>query len=131
MFHDGNLTKFIRNQSDFEFAIEIEYLAELINPMYSLFKGKLKNCTKLEYHVWGEEHRIIDNLNTLGALELEILHAEVMDNYIAVKCLSDDGSCGGDLVIVADDIIIFDENNQEVTLNKLDEICKLYWHKNH
>lgn len=126
IFHDGNFTKFIRNQRDVEFTIEIEYLAELINPIFSLFKGKLKNCTKLEYHVWGKEHVIIDNLNTLGALELEVLDAEVKGNYIGVKCL-DDKNYGGDLVIVTDGITIFDENNQEVTLNKLIEICKSYW----
>ncbi|WML34972.1 hypothetical protein [Clostridium sp. OS1-26] len=130
IFHDGSFTKFIKNQSDVEFIIEIEYLAELINPMFSLFKGKLKNCTKLEYHVWGEEHRIIDNLSTLGALDLEVLYAEVKGNYIEAKCF-DDENCGGDLVIVTDDIIIFDENNQEVLLNKLVEICKSYWNSKH
>lgn len=130
IFHDGNFTKFIKNQRDVEFTIEIEYLAELISPMFSIFKGKLKKCTKLEYHVWGEEHMIIDNLNTLGTLELEISDVEVKGNYVGVKCL-DDKNCGGDLVIVTEDITIFDENNQEVTLNKLIEICKSYWDSKH
>lgn len=127
IFHDGSFTEFSKNQSDIEFTIDIQYLAELINPKFSVFKGKLKNCTKLQYHVWGKEHKVIYDLNTLGVLYLEIAHAEVTDNYITVKCFSDDVNCGGDLMIIADDIIIYDEAEQEVTFDKLKETSKLYW----
>lgn len=131
IFHDGSFSSFIRNQGDVELTIDIQYLAELINPKYSMFKVKLRNCTKLGYHVWGEEHRIVADLNTLDKLDLEIANAEVMNNYVAVKCYSAVESCGGDLVFMTDDILIFDEGGQEISLDKLDEICKLYWSSDH
>ncbi len=129
IFHDGSFAKVIRNQDDVELIIEIQYLAELINPNFSLFKVQLKNCTKLEYHEWGKEHSIIDDLNILGALYLDINGAEVIDNYISVTCFcfSSDETCGGDLVVVTQNILIFDENDQEVIFDKLYEIGKTYW----
>lgn len=131
IFHDGNFAKFIRNQSDVEFIADIRYLTKIINPIFSSFKGKLKNCTKLEYHIRGKESKIIDDLDSLSALYLEIASAAIIDNHIAVECYSSAGECGGDLVIVCDDITICDESGQEITLEKLDEICKFYWNSDH
>lgn len=126
-FHDGSFEKIIRNKSDIEFLIDIKYLAELVKPSFSFFKCKLKGCRKFEFHIWGEEGRIINDLNSLEKLYLEILNAEVVDNYISIQCATNDESCGGNLIFIAENIIIFDEDGQEISHNELDKLCKLYW----
>jgi hypothetical protein len=35
ILHDCSFSKFIRNKDDVEFTIDIQYLAELINPKFS------------------------------------------------------------------------------------------------
>lgn len=54
-FHDGSFTKFLRCNEDVDFIIDIQYLAETVNSKFTSFSGKLKNCSKLEFIVWGKE----------------------------------------------------------------------------
>jgi hypothetical protein len=133
IFHDGNFINFNQLHADIEFTVEIQFLARLINPAFTCFKGLLQNCAKLEYHVKDREQKtiwIIDDLDNLGLLRLEIAYAEFMDKHIAIGCYSHDEGYNGDLVIYTENIIIYDEMGREVTLNKLDEICNLGWGMN-
>jgi hypothetical protein len=129
IFHDGSFANFKTNNEDIEFTIEIHYLAQMINPRFNLFNGILRNCTKFEYHVWDQENSIIYNLDTLIKLDLEINDAKVVDDHIEIICLTDDDNHGGNLIIKAEDIIISDEDNEEITVTNLTEICKAYWDK--
>lgn len=127
IFHDGSINNLTRIRNDIELIIEIQYLAQMINPKFTIFKCNLENCTKFEYHTWSIENGLIDNLDILTKLDLEIYDAKVVNDSIKIICFSDDKDYSGDLVIIADDIIISDENNQVITLSKLTELCKLYW----
>ncbi|WP_160680559.1 hypothetical protein [Clostridium sp. C8-1-8] len=127
IFHDGIFANFKTNSEDIEFTIEIHYLAQVMHPSFNLFKGVFKNCTKFEYHVWGEENSIIYTLDTLIKLDLEINDAKVVDDHIEIICLTDDNNHGGNLLIKAEDIILSDEDDHIITVNKLTEICKAYW----
>jgi hypothetical protein len=106
-------------------------LAETVNSKFTLFNGKLKNCSKLEYILWGKEHEAINDLKTLGTLDLEIISAKVTENKIAIGCYTSDGNCGGDLVLIADDIMIFDESGHEITHDELNNISQSYWNSFH
>jgi hypothetical protein len=130
-FHDGSFTKFLRCNKDVDFIIEIQYLAETVNSKFTSFSGKLKNCSKLEFIVWGKELEAIDDLKTLGTLDLEIISAKVIDNKIAIGCYTSGGNCGGDLVLIADDIMILDESGHEITYDELNNISQSYWNSFH
>lgn len=130
-FHDGRFTKFLRCKADVDFLIDIQYLAETVNSEFTSFSGKLKNCSKLEFIVWGKEHEGIDDLKILGILDLEIISAKAIDNKIAIGCYLSGGNCGGDLVFIADDIVMFDESGQEINFDKLNDISKRYWNSYH
>lgn len=127
IFHDGCLIKFIRSQNDVEFIVDIQYLAELINSKYTLLKGVLKNCTKLELKQWGTEDSIICDLHTLELLNLEIISAEVIYNSISIKCYFNGGNNGGELTLITDDIVLFDESGVELTFEMIYEASKCYW----
>lgn len=130
-FHDGSFTKFLRCNEDVNFIIDIQYLAETVNSKFTSFSGKLKNCSKLKFIVWGKELEAIDDLKTLGTLDLEIISAKVTENKIAIGCYTSDGNCGGDLVFKADDIMIFDEIGHEITNDELNNISQSYWNSFH
>jgi len=130
-FHDGSFTKFLRCNEDVDFTIDIQYLAETVNSKFTSFSGKLKKCSKLEFIVWGKELKAIDDLKTLGSLDLEIISAKLIDNKIAIGCYTSGGNCGGDLVFIADDIIISDERGQEINFDKLNDISQRYWNSYH
>ncbi|WFR57101.1 hypothetical protein QA584_26390 [Anaerocolumna sp. AGMB13025] len=130
-FHDGSFTKFLRCNEDVDFIIDIQYLAETVNSKFTSFSGKLKNCSKLEFIVWGKEFEAIDDLKTLGTLDLEIISAKVIDNKIAIECNTYDGNCGGDLILIADDIMIFDESGNEIIYDELNNISRRYWNGLH
>lgn len=130
-FHDGSISKFLRCNEDIDFIIDIRYLAETVNSKFALFSGKLKNCSKLEFILWGKEDEAIDDLKTLGTLDLEIISAKVIDNKIAIGCYTSGSNCGGDLVLKADDIMIFDESGHEITRDELNNISHCYWNSFH
>lgn len=129
IFHDGSFSEFIRNKKNINFTVDIKYLSRLVNPIFSSFKGQMINCSKLEYHLHREEDVIITDLKTLSELYLEISYAQVINGCVAVICYSHDNNLGGNLVFVAENIVIFDEAGQVIEIDELNEICKLYWNK--
>lgn len=64
-------------------------------------------------------------------MDLEIISAKVIDNKIAIGCNTDDGNCGGDLILIADDIMIFDESGHEIIYDELNNISHRYWNGLH
>lgn len=59
--------------------------------------------------------------------DLEVISSKLIDNKIAIGCYTSDYNCGGDLVLIADDIMIFDESGYEITYDKLNNIDQNYW----
>lgn len=126
-FHDGSFTKFLRCNEDIHFIVDIQYLAEVVNMKFTTFSGMFKNCSKIEFILWGNEHESIDVLETLGTLDLEIISAKVIENKIAIGCYTSGDNYGGDLVLKTDEIMIFDESGHEITYDELNNISQSYW----
>jgi hypothetical protein len=127
IFHDGCLIKFTRSQNDVEFTVDIQYLAEMINSKYSLIKGVLRNCTKLEFKEWGTEDSIIYDLHTLEMMNFEIISAEVINDVVSIKCYFGSGNNGGELILITDDIVLFDESGKKLTYEMISEASNRYW----
>lgn len=72
---------------------------------------------------------MIDNIESINKFNLEISKAKIENEYIKVACWSHDEGIGGDLIISTEQILIFDENMQKVTVERLGQICDLYWNK--
>lgn len=136
MFHDGSLTPFHQVDNDLHFEVEIEYLAQMLHPTYHHFKGILKNCRRLTLTFWDDE-AIIEDRDRINALvdELEIANAASHPDGVSIYChrygwLSHDryGSLpSGELFVVCDAIMLFDEAGQAMGSDDLRTICQNYW----
>jgi hypothetical protein len=61
---------------------------------------------------------------------LDILSAEIENGIVKVSCNQSDTSfdyCGGTLYICCKDSKIYDQSKSELTIDRLDQICKEYW----
>jgi hypothetical protein len=132
-FHDGGFTELNRDGNDIRFFMEINYIAELIDPDYTGFQCILTDCKEIFFELYGG--RRIDNLVQILELDLEIGSAEVADDKVMVycRCCKDlEGNwCtedfGGILYFNADDLRIFNEAGMEMSLDELLEVCNRYW----
>lgn len=127
MFHDGTIIALVKEENSINFEIDIPYLAELINPEFSSFKGKLMECTEFCYKEWDEDSPIAD-LASIEKLDLGILDAKLhTEGSIVVSCWN--SNLGGELTIKAEDIIIYDQSNRMISYKELIDLCHSYWCK--
>lgn len=127
MFHDGSLVKLEKQESNVLFQVDIQYLAEIINPNYEYFNGYLKHCRELAFVDFpGKTIFDLSNLQEAENIQPEILSAEVIENSVKVYC-SIDFNYGGVFQFKAEDIKIFDQDNNQITLQQIRQFCKQYW----
>ena len=71
-------------------------------------------------------HKSYHNIKEIENMDLIILTAEKDENSIAITVLSED-CIFGQLHIQAEDIIIYDQENNKLEYEKLKEISENYW----
>lgn len=73
----------------------------------------------------------ITDLSLINQYYLEINSAEVSQGYINIVTLIESyrSSGGGNLYIKCDEIILYDQNKNEITLNMLKLAANQYWTK--
>ena len=136
ILHDGTITGWTGDKNLLTLKVSCQYLAEKINPTFEDFFIELVDITKLSLEPWMnpielEQEYFVEPKEMFEA-ELEILSAEVENDCVKVTCNQHDTSfdyCGGTLYISCEDINVYDQNKKELTIDKLDEICKEYWNK--
>jgi hypothetical protein len=126
IFHDGTIVAISSQKNSFTLKIEIEYLAELISPNYNHFFVDLVSCQEIMFFDWDDKKTITD-ISEISKLEPEILNCDddVFDK-ISINCALSIGS-GGELWIKAEDLKIFDQERNELTLTELGQYCDNYW----
>jgi hypothetical protein len=74
----------------------------------------------------------LTDLNDIFKAGLEILSADIAENEVVFACNqhnTDFDYCGGNLKVGCRTIKIYDQNKNELTIDKLDEISKKYWNE--
>ncbi len=123
--HDGIINSISSENYDILIGVDIVYLAERINSEYCYLHIRLINCNLLTFKAWSTNEYI--EIENIHSLELEINKAEFVSDHIEVSCLCDGSIVGGDLIIKASKVRIYDEKYNEIPINDFDEIVKGYW----
>ncbi|TAH26335.1 MAG: hypothetical protein EAZ07_04670 [Cytophagales bacterium] len=129
IFQDSNLEELTFIDSNLNFRIKCEFLAQLIDKNYKYFYGVFKNCMDVYFQPWDEENFHIVDVNEISKLELELLNVELADNgYIKIYVNCNQRFPGGNWLIQCKDLIIFDEDLREMNLLQLIELSEKYWY---
>jgi hypothetical protein len=124
--HDGVITEIRHENNQLNMKIEISYLANMINEDYTIMKYKLLGYSKLEFINCEENNKKYTNIDEIEKMELTILDAKKIKKGICINVVTSNDKYGI-IFLLADDIIIYDQNNIEMDYNELYEICKNYW----
>ena len=124
--HDGVIMEIRHENNQLDMKIEINYLANMINKEYTIMKYKLLGYSKLEFINCEENNKKYTNIDEIEKMELTILNARKIKNEICIDVVTSNDKYG-QVYLLADDIIIYDQNNIEMDYNELYEICKNYW----
>ena len=134
IFHDGGIVDCEGDFDKLTLTIQCNYLAELINPDFENFFVDLIGINKLEFDPWTNpihlEKRDFRSHEEYLKVDLEILSAEIKDDFVLITCNQHDTDldfCGGNLMISANGFKLFDHNNKQMTMDQLDSISRTYW----
>lgn len=134
ILHDGTIIGWEGDKSLLTLKVGCQYLAERIDPAFETFFIKLTDISRLALVPWMNpielQQEYFVELSDIFQTELDILSTEAENNLVKVSCNQRDISfnyCGGTLYIACKDIKVYDQNRNEVSIEKLDQICKEYW----
>ena len=134
VFHDGEISHCVKNNSNLEFDVHIQYLAERISPVYRTFSVVLENVEGLYFTTWPNdaeaEPDVIIDAESIFTKELEILGGEIGNDSIKVTCnqpLPGLGYCGGFLHLKAKSAVVKDESGKTYTIKELCSLSSAYW----
>lgn len=134
IFHDGRICDCVVGGGELRLDVDVQYLAERINPKFKIFTVVLQKTDNVKFITWqsdlkSEKEEIFD-VSKIFSLELEILESNVIDGLVRVVCdqhSPDCEYCGGELLFSSEVAIVTDENNKEYSIDELDVLCQEYW----
>ncbi|HEY8402241.1 MAG TPA: hypothetical protein VIK89_13325 [Cytophagaceae bacterium] len=128
VFHEGVIEELHLENKDLNFKIECKYLAEIINENYTWFYGVLKNVRRFCFQPWDDEDNVITNIENIKELKPDILGVDMSEEEF-VKIYSNCNSVygGGNIIIDANDIRVFDEDFREMGMEELLNLSDKYW----
>lgn len=136
IFHDGGIIDFTGDLNKLTLKIQCNYLAELISPKFENFYIELTDIKKLDFDPWMNPidltKRVFDNYKDYLKANLDIISAGVKDDDVLITCYqhnTDLDYCGGNLTISANEVKVYDHDNNLITIEQLDSVCRLYWNK--
>ncbi|EKT3967278.1 hypothetical protein NTJ12_002364 [Flavobacterium psychrophilum] len=134
IFHDGTIETWNGNQELLKLKIDCEYLAERIDKSYASFYVEFEKIETLEFNPWmnpiNQPQTLFTNIVDIFQASLEILSAEIENGFVKITCNQhnlDFNYCGGTLLVNCKNVKVFDEKNNELTIDELDKICNEYW----
>jgi len=134
IFHDGEIACCEPNGDALRLEVEIEYLAERINPAFRKFTIQLYGVEDLRFQTWPRDPQshpeILRDLKVISKSELGILQGNIKEGQIQVICdqhAPEFDYCGGELFFTAESVEVFDESGKSYSMKALDELCEGYW----
>lgn len=129
VLQEGILEQLSLTGTDLNFKIECKFLAQVINENYMYFYGVLKGCDDFYFQSWDNDEEILSSDKEIQELKPELLSTEMEDNgYVKTYCNCMSDYTGGNLYILAKDILIFDEDFQRLTVDDLSDLAERYWY---
>ena len=96
ILHDGTIIGWIGNRNLLTLKVGCQYLAERIDPKFDDFFIELINISKLVLVPWMNpielEQEYFVELNDIFQAELDILSAEIENDFVKVSCNQSDTS---------------------------------------
>ena len=134
-FHDGWIVNCYLERDILYMDVEIQYLAERIDPSFHKFSIELIQVDNISFSTWPNntqsQPEILTEISTIFTPDLEILQGKLRDDLIEVTCnqpSSDFGYCGGEIYFTALSAKVTDGAGKSYSLDELDGLCKGYWH---
>lgn len=134
ILHDGTISAWTGDKNVLMLTVECQYLAGRINKSFDRFFLELSEIDKLTLDPWTNSVDIPSNMKIdfadIFKAELEIMSADVKDDFVLVTCLQFDTSYdynGGNLSIRCKKIKVFDQNKKELTIEQLGGLSRNYW----
>ena len=114
--------------------VEIQYLAERINPSFTKFQVVVFGVDSIYFTTWPNdsklEPQVIVDVDEIFKPELEILEGNILENKIQVVCNQSSPTfkyCGGELYFKAESALVTDEAGKSYSIEELSSLCKSYW----
>jgi len=114
--------------------VEIQYLAERINPVFRKFQIILENVENIKFRTWPSDlkskAKLITEPSVIFKPKLDILEGNIKEEQIQVICNQaspDFEYCGGELYFSSTLAIVTDEAGKSYSIDELDVLCKGYW----
>jgi hypothetical protein len=118
IFHDGTVTAWAGDRDLLTLTIECEYV-ELLKPH------------RLEFVPGSYPEEVVESKTDIKDIfkeEFEILYAKIKDSAVYIDCISHgNNSYGGCMIVSCEDIRIYDQNKNLLTIDMLDKISNEYW----
>ena len=134
MLHDGGISAWTGDKNLLILTVECQYLAKCIDKSFDRFYIELTNVSELFLSTWPNPFDLpvqtLTEPSDIFKAELELLSADIKDGEVIISCNQHDAEfdyCGGNLTISCETIKVFDQSNNELTIDQLDTICKNYW----
>jgi len=127
ILHDGIISSIERNQNKLLLKVHIQYLAEMIGRNFDYFTYEFLHCDDTYFVYWDSESRV-EMTNEMSNLCLEINESDIDGEYIKVSCLCyKPGIEGGFLYIKANQLVIYDHEENELSFEDIRNAAKEYW----
>ena len=134
ILHDGTIVSWQGDKTLLTLTVSCAYLAKRINPMFEDFIIEINLVNVLSFSTWPNPFNLPVQLLTkaeeIFKLPLQLLYSEIKNNAVEIECsIYDDDFdyCGGILMLSCNQIKIYDQERNELTVEALDIICKEYW----
>ena len=134
IFHDGVVTQPQASGDNLLLRVEISYLAERIQPGFTVFQVCLHRVEDLSFVTWPKDAaaapQILHDIEDIFNPELDILSGDIAEDRVHVVCNQASPStphCGGTLTFRAASAAVTDEKGTPYSLADLAIISRAYW----
>lgn len=132
IFHDGTIEEATFNSKNLVLKVQIEYLAQIIDPSFNQFELTLLKVESLSFKPWTGSTKELTDIKTIFDLDLSITSTQVDEEgtlVIHATCgeSADSSYEGGELILRCDDFLIFDQQRNPLNLDELKGHSANYW----
>jgi hypothetical protein len=134
IFHDGSLVSYFSDGDTLGLEVDIQYLAERVNPSFLKFKVCLFGVGDVQFSTWPsdlkEKSETITELPKIFEADLQILDGKIKEGLIEVVCTQRSRTfayCGGELRFRCTYATVTDEAERAYSIEELGALCKGYW----
>ncbi|MDR0524338.1 MAG: hypothetical protein LBG90_00515 [Spirochaetaceae bacterium] len=124
--HDGTIIKIVPENYNLNIQVEIQYLANMINEKYTIMNYKLLEYSKFVFIDIYKNNKIYTDIDEIAKTELSIGYTRYENNNIIIDVFSSDCPYG-QIHLMANDIIIYDQNDIEIDYEQMIKMSEEYW----